>query len=516
VVGGPAPTGAASPAAARPAVATRPNVASAGAATEILPVPHDAAATPATGPLALPAPARRVAAPPGAVDSSRFGAYAHQVEILSDVTGNSTCEGDIQDFAKYFNDRLNKLRKLLRTRREMAGMIPIKSIRPGGQAEVKIAGIVTEVRQTKNGHRLIEIEDDTGTAAVLALQSDHRLIEEADLCLDDEVVGIIAKVSTKGDLLILQQIIRPDVPFTRDPRKSSRSSAVAFISDIHFGSKTFLADDWERFVRWINGEFGDSSQRALAEKTKYLVVCGDVVDGIGIFPGQEEELAIDDGLAQYDFAGEQFARIKRPDLKIIVQPGNHDLVRPAEPQPAFPTKYRRTFPENVTFVGNPCRIAIEGVEILGYHGMSFVDWITRIPGLSFEDPVRVMKEMVTRRHVAPIYGLRTPLAPEHKDYLAMDFVPDIFETGHVHAAGMELFRGIHLINSSCWQSQTAYQKMHGFQPEPARVPIVELDTGTPHFLDFHGGRAAGVDVVGRSAFGENWKDKTMGGGQWQT
>ncbi|HWG91676.1 MAG TPA: DNA-directed DNA polymerase II small subunit, partial [Candidatus Thermoplasmatota archaeon] len=419
--------------------------------------------------------------------------FDHKWTVDGDVTGQSTSEGLISDFTRYFNDRLARIRKMLRQRREMVGCVPIKAIRPGAQAEIKIVGIVTEVRTTKNGHRLIELEDETGTQAILAPASDHRIIQDAQTLIEDEVVGVVCKAPSKGDLLILQSIVRPEIPQGRTPNRGDRGAAVAFVSDVHFGAKTFLQEDWDRFIRWINGTVGDSRQRALARKVKYLVVVGDLVDGIGIFPGQEDELSIVDGMGQYQYAGEQLARI-RQDVKIFVLPGNHDLVRPAEPQPAFPDKYRKCFDERVVHIGNPCRLQVEGVEILNYHGRSFDDWIMRVQGLTYQEPLAAMEEMLKRRHVLPVYGLRTPIAPEHKDYLVIDSVPDIFVTGHVHSAGIKNYRGVTLINSSCWQSQTSYQKMHGFNPEPSKVPVVELDNGRTWMMDFHLNRPAGIDA----------------------
>jgi DNA polymerase II small subunit len=431
-------------------------------------------------------------------------AYAHRVDVEQDVTGNSTCEGAITDFTKYFNDRLTKIRKMLKQRREMVGFVPIAKAKAGGVAEVKLVGIVTEVRTTKNGHRLIELEDESGSVNILAPASENQLLLEADTVIEDEVLGVICKPPGRGDLLILQRIVRPDVPMQNGGRRSPNASAVAVLSDIHFGSKTFLHKDWERFVRWIDLEWGDSRMKALARKVKYIVVNGDIVDGIGIFPGQEEELAIVDAYDQYAYAGEQLNRI-RDDIKLFVLPGNHDLVRPAEPQPALPEKYKKLFPEQTTHVGNPVKLVIEGVEFLAYHGRSMDDWITRVSGLTYENPIAAMKEMMLRRHVLPVYGLRTPIAPEHKDHLVIETVPDVFITGHVHAAGLDNYRGTTLINASCWQSQTAYQKMHGFMPDPSKVPVIELDTGKPWMVDFHRG-PAGVDAVGRAAFGQAFRD----------
>ena len=74
--------------------------------------------------------------------------------------------------------------------------------------------------------------------------------------------------------------------------------SVAFLSDVHVGSKTFLEAQWHKMVRWFNND-------PLAKTIKYLVLSGDCVDGVGIYPGQDKELSIPDLFAQYS----EFARL---------------------------------------------------------------------------------------------------------------------------------------------------------------------------------------------------------------
>ncbi len=61
--------------------------------------------------------------------------------------------------------------------------------------------------------------------------------------------------------------------------------------------------------------------------------------------------------------------------------------------------------------------------------------------------------------------------------MVIDTVPDIFVTGHVHGAGIAHYKGVRLINASTWQSQTSFQKMHNFNPDPAKLYLVHLGTG---------------------------------------
>ncbi|MBI0584820.1 MAG: DNA-directed DNA polymerase II small subunit [Methanomassiliicoccus sp.] len=393
------------------------------------------------------------------------------VKILRDITGNSTCEGNIIDFARYFNDRFRKIKKILAGRRELVGCLPVSKATKFDR-DVRMVAMVNEVRTTKNGHKLMEVEDEEGRCPVLILK-DSPLANES--IVPDEVVGIVGKTSTKGDLVVLNELIRPDLPLRKGMQPTDSWASVAFMSDVHVGSNTFLHKPWERMIHWLRTEGKDEVQ--------YLLVPGDVVDGIGIFPGQEEELEIDDIFAQYESLAEHLKEIP-DDIRIIVQPGNHDAVRPAEPQPTFPKEIFKLFDSSMTLVGNPCTVEIEGRRILFYHGRSLDDWIGSVQGLSYNNPLEAMKEMLKRRHMAPIYGGRTPLAPEKEDFLVIDEVPDIFVTGHVHGAGIGEYRGVKMICASTWQAQTPFQRMHNFNPDPAKLPITHLGTGETRMMDF--------------------------------
>ena len=99
-----------------------------------------------------------------------------------------------------------------------------------------------------------------------------------------------------------------------------------------------------------------------------------------------------------------------------------------------------------------------------------------LSGLENDKPVETMKEFLTCRHLAPVYGKRTQIAPVSKDWLVIENIPDIFHTGHVHINGFEKYKGVSLVNSGCFQSQTDFMKSFGIIPTPGIVPIIELDT----------------------------------------
>ncbi len=416
----------------------------------------------------LPSDAPNVIAPPQIKVERR---PTQDVLILKDITGDSTCVGNVIDFAKLFNDRFSMIKKILIRRRELTGLTPISRAKKV-QRDVKFIGIINDIRTTKNGHTMIDLEDEDDKIQVLVMKGSKSI----DTFVKDEVVGIVGYVSKDGEMVVAKEVVRPEVPINSGMSPNGSDSVVAFASDIHVGSAEFLEKEWRQFVDWLRYDPG-------ATKVKYLVVPGDLVDGIGIYPDQEDELVIEDVYDQY----KELARLMQgiPDrIKIVMMPGNHDAVRLAEPQPAIPETIRKMFDVRTKFVGNPCYMDIEGRTLLAYHGRSIDDFVAGVHALSYSDPAEVMKEMLRRRHMAPIYGERTAIAPEQRDYLVIDRVPNIFVTGHVHACAVAEYRGIKLINASAWQSQTSFQRMHNQVPDPAKVPMVDLGTGRVWIEDF--------------------------------
>jgi DNA polymerase II small subunit len=399
-------------------------------------------------------------------------AWPHEVKVVKDITGDSTCVGNVIDFAKLFNDRFNTIKKMLARRRELAGMVPIARAKKVLR-DVRFVGMVNDVRTTKHGHTMLELEDEEDKIQVLIMKNSTRGV---DPFVNDEVLGIMGSFSKDGEIVMAKDVIRPDVPLNSGMTPNGSDSVVAFVSDIHVGSTEFLADAWERFMKWL-------SKDPVAKDIRYIVMPGDLVDGIGIYPGQEDELTIEDVYDQYTELSKLVSKI--PDwIEVVMMPGNHDAVRLAEPQPALPQQVKSIFGDRIKFVGNPCYLEIEGRMILAYHGRSMDDFVANIPGLGYGDPSEIMKNMLKRRHMAPIYGEKTAIAPEQKDYLVIDRVPDIFVTGHIHACSVSDYRGIRLINASAWQSQTAFQRMHNQTPNPAKVPMVNLGTGETWVEDF--------------------------------
>jgi DNA polymerase II small subunit len=393
------------------------------------------------------------------------------VEVLSGSPGTSGCVNGTSDYLHYFRDRYSRLGNMIRNR---CGAMPIEALTRNTRyrrEECTIIGMVVDVKTTTNGHRIAEIEDSSSNIPVL-FRKDRPVFSDAERIIHDEVIGVKGKLSNDGKLFFAEQLYRPDIRIDNTPYTSEHPGKAVFISDVHVGSDTFLEGCWNRFTDWLS----DSD-------FSYLLIAGDLVDGIGIYPGQENELVIKNIYEQYDAFGAMMRDLPSR-MKIIISPGNHDVVRGAEPQPAIPQQFIKKFPENCMLVENPALVNLQGVRVLMYHGRSIDDMIGLIPGASYEQSGHMMEEMLQRRHLAPAYGRRTPIAAGKTDRLIIDPLPEILHTGHVHISGLTQYRGVLGINAGTWQSQTAFQKQMNVNPTPAQAVVVDLQTLVPEIFTF--------------------------------
>ena len=391
------------------------------------------------------------------------------VAVSGDILSRGT--GEYGDFVAVFRDRYETLAGKLRGRVNHRPTDGVASM-PGG-SDAAIIGMVAEIRSTTSGHWLIELEDTNGTFPCLVMK-DREFASAVPTMLHDEVVAVEGTLSDdNGDgdgVLFVDALHFPDVPRTHSPSTADREVSATLISDIHVGSQEFRADAWARFADWLHTDE--------AADVEYLLIAGDMVEGVGVYPDQDEELDIVDIYDQY----EQFAEYLKDvpgEMEIVMIPGNHDAVRLAEPQPAFDEELREIMAaHDARISANPSTVTVEGVSVLMYHGVSLDELIAELPedAASYERPHDAMAQLLKKRHVAPQYGGGTRIAPEPEDHLVIEEVPDVFHTGHVHKLGYGTYHNVLTINSSCWQSQTAFQRSVNLDPDVAYAPIVDLST----------------------------------------
>jgi len=402
--------------------------------------------------------------------------YDGRIRVFEDfdVTGKSFCEGTVQDFVRYFRDRYERLSAMLKARPH-TNLKPLDRMHRYVGEEIDVIAMVYDIRETKSGNLVVELETpDSYGKAIIPKASDPKVAQLAESLLPDDVVLLHGRVSGRG-MFIVSDIAWPDVPLDRVPHYSDVPLSVAITSDWHVGSRLHIKKAVERFIKWLRGEIGNERSRELAGRVKYLIVNGDVVDGVGVYPQQIDELEIKDIYKQYDAFAKYLEQI--PDyIEVIIGPGNHDAVRRLEPQPALDKDFAAPLYEfdNVTLVGSPAYFSLEGVEFLTYHGTSMDDLISRVPYLSYTEPQYALREYLKHRHLAIQYGLKNPIVPERRDYMVIERVPDVLTSGHVHKNGYGGYRGVSLVVSGTFQDQTPFQLEHGHVPTPGEIPVFDL------------------------------------------
>ncbi len=399
----------------------------------------------------------------------------------AEITG-----GTVSDFVDYFRNRLKRIRHIIEQERGstitiLADLEAVSKF-PSGR-ELCVVGIVRSRITTKNGNIMVIIEDEKSTAKVIFMNGTYekakQLFSKASTIVNDEVLAVKGKIS--GPFVIANEIIWPDVPIIM-PKHSEEDIAIAFASDIHVGSKLFMQNNFTRMIRWLNGEVDKAKD--LAGKVKYLVIGGDDVDGIGIYPNQDRDLAMPDFYSQYRLFFSLLEKV--PDyIEIFVLPGNHDSVQLSEPQPSLDASLLKDFKmENVHLLSNPSYITVHGIKILAYHGASLDSVIASIPGMSYASPEKAMIELLKRRHLSPIYGGNI-MVPGKSDELVIDEVPDVLYMGHIHKNGFATYHGVDVLNSGTWQARTEYQIKQGHMPTPCILPVLETKSHTFNMIDFN-------------------------------
>ena len=402
----------------------------------------------------------------------------HQVEfeILSDPTEKITSAEGVEGYGALFASRFNKLRQIMSDRPESKKVKDIESVKSvtKNDDELYVWGLVTDRKSDRNITK-ITVEDPTSSMEIVVFEGDLK--DAADTLLMDQF-AMFKIVPAKNGGFFAKDIILPDIPEHTTNRSKTETYAV-FLSDLHVGSKFFMEEELSEFIKWI------SSADPIARKIRFVVIGGDLIDGVGVFPGQDKVL---DQLTTEDQLQKTFEVLDKipKHIKVFLISGNHDAGRKALPQPAIPKMYNSELwdRENFFMLGNPSMVSLNGVKVLMYHGQSIDDVVRTTPGVSYDKPAAVMRHFLRARHMSPIYGSRTPIAPETEDMMVIDDVPDIFHSGHVHFVGLDMYKGVLIVNSGAWQRQTDFQESVGITPTPGMAIIVNLQTMKVYQKDF--------------------------------
>lgn len=424
---------------------------------------------------------------------------------------------NVQDFVAYFRARFKQMEPMIRSRLKYP-VVSLNKINTRSQNDkVSIVGMISNISITKNGHFMMTLEDLTGSIRVLIVKDKKRFNDEtvnifelAKELVVDEVIGMDGVYGK--DIVFLDELYTADLPLIKELKKSPIEEYVVFLGDPHLGANEFLKEEFENMINWMCGEkienrkilssdqqetnMSFEEEQEMIKKIKYIIIAGDVVDGIGIYPGQEGDLEIKDVKVQFDHFVKYIKRLPK-HIQIIVSGGNHEPMRIAEPQPPIYKEYAETLWEmpNVVIVSNPAIVNIgstgdfEGFDCLIYHGYSFIYYadinerIRAAGGLKRAD--LIMELLLKKRHLAPAHGSTLYIPDNKKDNLVIDKVPDFFVTGHIHRlTAIPNHKGISLLNCSTWMGETDFQEKVGLKPQVAKLPIANLRTREIKIIDF--------------------------------
>ena len=394
----------------------------------------------------------------------------------------------VTDFIKYFRNRFFEMKNMLQEHSELDSLISIDKISQNRKG-ISIIGLVGEKRITKNKNIIFEVEDLTGTIRVLINKEKGELYKKAEEVSLDSVVGF--KGSGSREILFVNDIIFVDSVLL-ERKKSPQEEYALFIGDLHFGSKKFLEENFLKFIDYLNGEIPNTPE---VKKIKYLFIVGDLITGVGNYPGQEKDLKIVDLEEQFIEITKLLSKIRK-DIKIIISPGNHEGVRLMEPQPVYDEKYAWPLHEleNVIFAGNPSEVNIgamkdfSGFNVLTYHGFSFTFYANTVSRLmekkAMNSPEEIMKYLLKNRHLAPTHASVQYFPSSERDHHLIRTIPDIFVSAHTHKNAVSYYNNILLISVSSWESFTPYQEKFGNTPDYCKVPMFNLKTRAVKILDF--------------------------------
>ncbi|HNW05838.1 MAG TPA: DNA-directed DNA polymerase II small subunit [archaeon] len=405
-----------------------------------------------------------------------------------DVTGKKLSQGSVEDFLSLFLDKYDTLSEIIKKRVDFSYQTIADAKREIKGKEVHVIGMVLDKRTTKNGNLLLTIDDPTGKVNVVVMENKEKnnSIDEINPkeILMDNVIGIKCSVLSK-DLFIAREIMYADIPYQTKTETLKDDCYVVILGDTHVGSKLFREDEFTNFIEWLNAFNVSEVDKKIIEKIKYVIIAGDLVDGIGIYPKQLNELAITDIFEQYKAFEEYILKIPE-DIEVFLIPGNHDAVRLSDPQPSIPEKFLPNLysKKNIHVMGSPSWVELEGLMFLIYHGVSLHGIFGKIKGQKMDRPDLAQKELLKRRDLMPQFGEKQTFIPIEKNFLTMKEIPDVFVCGHIHHHAYSKYKSCHLVSTSCWQSITSYQKELGHIPTVSKAILFNLKNQKLCIKDF--------------------------------
>lgn len=415
-----------------------------------------------------------------------------QVTVKLDIPEKASAKPDFSAFRQLFQNRFEQLSSIFMENFDDSDAILDSEMReeeiPKDKSGILI-GMVQDTRVLHTNKFVIQLEDPkSGIITNCVMVQDSPSFPEYRDIIRDTVIGIsgiLPKNFRGGDITAFwgRDIIRPGFSPTQfNPIKNPHK--LLFIADLHFGSKYFSRSVFAKLIKFLTLQDLDPIYKNITKEIKTIIIVGDLVDGVGRFSDQKEQISSYSLQAQYQGLAKALMEIPS-HIQILIIPGEHDATQAALPQPAIDRQISQallTIP-NLTSHGNPLRLSLEKMKLLIFHGQGNYELFQKSFQKPNAKPTLAIKHLLEYRHLYPEYGSYNPLAPFKRDYLVIDEVPDVIVSGHLHHAYFEEYKGIKIITCGTFQRDNQKKTQLEGKASLGIIPILDAVSGNVEMID---------------------------------
>lgn len=275
------------------------------------------------------------------------------------------------------------------------------------------------------------LKDNNMSYAGLIRKADGRAIEEKDQLTEEQMREELSKrgykVEKREEAKTDRKVKIDTSIFAGDKYK------LAVISCTHLGNKWQQLTHLKSFYQYIQDE-----------GIQIVLHCGDFIDGINVYRGQEYEVFIHGAQAQQEYATAQYPRMENGGKTYVIG-GNHDY---SFIQKSGTDVLRSIAQErgDIEYLGSfGAYPQLKPLNIFMHHGGG---------GVAYADSYKLQKNIEN-------------FSPENK--------PDIYFFGHFHKwCHLSQYRNVIGWTIGSFEGQTPYAKRHNWQPQIGGL-IVEFD-----------------------------------------
>lgn len=414
------------------------------------------------------------------------------VVIKRDIPERSSDKPNVETFRQLFLNRYKKLSEILKNNIQEQETILKQNLSSTEIPEDKngiLIGMVQDTRVLHTNKFVIQLENpDSEVLTRCVMVQDSKNFPEYRNILRDSVIGIKGVLPKKyhgGNVTAFwgKDIIRPSF----NPIKfnsTTESYKILFIADTHFGSKNFIRSIFAKLIQFLSLKSLTTQYEKIASEISTVMILGDLIEGVGLFPDQKDEIQFHSLQSQYEGLSMLLKEIPK-NIEIIIIPGEHDATHVPNPQPAIDKQIGKELLKlpNLKSHGNPLWLTIEEMTILAFHGQ--VNDILFEKHFHFDPlkPIIGIKQLLEYRHLYPEYGTFNPITPYKKDYLIIDEVPDVIVSGHFHQAHFEEYKGVKILTCGSFQREHNKKNKNIINESLGKFPMLDTQTGQVEMID---------------------------------